>query len=309
MATQFRIRASKLFLTYPQIGQAPAQQFLDRVQDWYGNDVIYCVCGEERHADGGRHVHLLVLLKKVVNTKNNREWDITMGDGRVLHPHVEGAKAPKDVREYCKKDGVFKEIGEWPYKETLTKSEKNRLIKDTPIETLIEDGTISMMNVRTIEIAKVILTQKAQEQIKPVPKVFWFWGPTGSGKTRAAVAISDDYWISGSDLRWFQGYHNQKVAILDDLRVASCSFQFLLRLLDRYKLQVEIKGASVWWNPEIIVITCPVTPKELYTNHVTGEVWDNEDQLERRITRQVEFPTADDEHLKYEDMINSIEED
>lgn len=309
MATRFRLRTKGLFLTYAQIGEVPADALAQTIQDKYGDDILYITWGEELHEDGGRHVHALVLLKETKVFVNDREWDYTCDGGEVLHPHVEAAKAIKDCRRYCQKDGHFKELGHWPYKEALTTTEKNRLLRTTPVNKLVEDGVISILHVRTIQTAQIILNEKLQESLKPVPRVFWFFGATGSGKTRAAVSINPvSYWISNQDLKWFDGFEHQDVAIIDDFRVGSCTFNFLLRLLDRYKLKVPIKGGFVWWNPKIIVVTCPVTPRELYTNHITGEVWDNEDQLERRITRQVEFPVQNVE-FNEQDMLNSIEED
>lgn len=130
------------------------------------------------------------------------------------------------------------------------------------------------------------------------PKVFWLFGPTGVGKTRCcfesaiALGCGDDdgqVWISSGGLKWFDGYDNHKVVIFDDFRSKQVpSFSYLLRLLDRYPMQVEIKGGYVNWNPEYIFITCPYDPDQCFATrkeHVPEDVA----QLNRRITKVLEL--------------------
>lgn len=130
------------------------------------------------------------------------------------------------------------------------------------------------------------------------PKVFWIYGPTGTGKTRAAFEAGvslfsspEDVWISSGGLRWFDGYDGQPVAIFDDFRAKHVSsFAFLLRILDRYPVDVEIKGGFVKWTPNIIFITCPSEPDECFQKrreHIPEDV----NQLCRRITKVYHFRT------------------
>lgn len=82
----------------------------------------------------------------------------------------------------------------------------------------------------------------------------------------------------------------QPVAILDDFRKGDCSFKFLLRLLDRYRLAVPIKGGHVQWVPKYIFITCPYEPKAYFQyTDAAGHQVEREDigQLMRRITHIV----------------------
>lgn len=87
----------------------------------------------------------------------------------------------------------------------------------------------------------------------------------------------------------------QKVAIFDDFRPWWCRFDYLLRLLDRYPMQVPVKGGFVNWVPEHIIITAP----QRWSDMFTGEFRTPEDlaQLGRRIHHCVHFvsftaPTA-----------------
>lgn len=99
------------------------------------------------------------------------------------------------------------------------------------------------------------------------PTVSWIYGPTGSGKTRMAIdKCGDDYWISGKNLRWWQGYDGHENVIIDDFRGDFCTFHELLRILDRYAYTVEVKGGSRQLLAKNIYITCPYHPKDVYSS-------------------------------------------
>ena len=121
----------------------------------------------------------------------------------------------------------------------------------------------------------------------PMPKgerdltVYWHYGPAGSGKTYRAFADANpnDTWVSGRDLRWWQGYMGQKDVIIDDFRGSFCTFHELLRFLDKRPVQVEIKGGSVYLQATRIWITSPYRPQEVYAGRTNEEIA----QLTRRI--------------------------
>lgn len=116
------------------------------------------------------------------------------------------------------------------------------------------------------------------------PRVCWFHGPTGSGKTRAAVAESDgDIFWKMPDNKWWDGYTQQPNVIMDDFRGSWFSVSYLLRLLDGYSFNVEIKGSSVPFNSPVIFITCPHPPEIVFAN--LKEQDDGKyQQIARRIT-------------------------
>lgn len=138
----------------------------------------------------------------------------------------------------------------------------------------------ALTNYQALRYAEKVELALKKPRVDP-PEVYWFHGPPGSGKTRAAVALGgDDYWMSAGDLKWFDGYQGQRVAIFDDFRPSDCSFSFLLRLLDRYRLKVPIKGSFVEWTPRVIIITT-VDPPHVLFHYKTTE---NLEQLTRRLT-------------------------
>lgn len=112
-------------------------------------------------------------------------------------------------------------------------------------------------------------------------QVFWYWGPTGTGKTHAALAeAGEDTWWASRDLRWFEGYDGHECAIFDDFRAGWIRFTELLRLLDKYQYRTENKGGCRQWKPKRIFITCPCKPEDAYR----GRTEEDLEQLKRRIS-------------------------
>lgn len=63
---------------------------------------------------------------------------------------------------------------------------------------------------------------------------------------------------------WFDGYSGQKTLILDDFSGDFCNYRFLLRLLDCYKMKIEVKGGHAWAVWTTVVITTNVHPSGWY---------------------------------------------
>lgn len=115
-------------------------------------------------------------------------------------------------------------------------------------------------------------TMKYQHRTGP-PKVIWIWGPSGSGKTREA-AQGSFYMKDGSI--WWDGYKQEDRIVIDDFD-GKWPFRDLLRLLDRYPYQGQIKGGYVKINSPEIWITCEFPP---------GKYWEESElsQIKRRCT-------------------------
>lgn len=198
---------------------------------------------------------------------------------------------------------------------------KNKLLLETSLPKLVDDGEISIYKITALKKALEIYQNECQKQNFKKKLVEWYYGQTGTGKTKEAWARAADWlgleddsealvsnvWVSNESSKWFDGYHGQRVAILDDIRSSTWEFSTLLRLLDRYPLQLPIKGGYVKWIPELIIITAPCEPRELYSNHETKEPYDGIEQLERRIDRCREFTEPiDPEQREIDTFITGI---
>lgn len=310
MSVPSRIRARSILLTYPHFNTDPVQlqdELWRTCLEW---EPLYMVTAKEHHADGDAHFHVFIHCHIPIHIKKNqmRMFDIPHKekgeDGNehieVKHCNIQSCKSPKDAIRYVKKDGQFITKGVCPFTECITTKEKNDLFKSKSLVDLVENGDVSIFKIPQLAKAKQILTDELLSNRKRLekPKVSWFWGETGSGKTREATRIGEelfggDYWVSNPDGRWFDGYNGQKLAIIDDIRAADWSFNLLLRVTDRYRFRVPIKGGFTEWCPEAIIITAPAKPEEVYVNHSTGEAWDGIEQLQRRIDETIQFPRDD----------------
>jgi len=126
------------------------------------------------------------------------------------------------------------------------------------------------------------------DPVRAVPtQVFWYYGPTGCGKSRAALEEggADAYWKNPTDY-WWDGYSDQRCVIIDDYRKDFCKFSDLLRLFDRYPLRLNVKGSTVSFTAAVIIVTSPKSPEETWE----GRTEEDLEQLMRRIFLVKHFP-------------------
>ena len=110
-------------------------------------------------------------------------------------------------------------------------------------------------------------------------KVFWFYGPTGTGKSRAAFEAYPGAYMKMGGNKWWDGYQQEECVIIDDYRRDLCTFSFLLQLFDRYPLRVEYKGGSMQFNSKVIIVTSPKNPRDTWEGRSEEDIG----QLTRRI--------------------------
>ncbi len=187
----------------------------------------------------------------------------TLGKKFGCHFERRQGKAEQAI-DYCKKEGKWFEFGE---------KKENQQGKRTDIEQVKEmvnagarlpeiyDVVTSFQALRFAE--KGIEIKEKKRNFKP--HVVWYYGPTGTGKTKAAMEeAGEDCWISGKNLRWWQGYDGHENVVFDDFRKDFCTFHELLRILDRTPYYVEVKGGSRQLLAKKIWITCPYAPEDIY---------------------------------------------
>lgn len=116
-------------------------------------------------------------------------------------------------------------------------------------------------------------------------EVYWYYGPTGTGKSREAYRLAPDAYFKMGANKWWDGYDGQDTVIVDDYRRDLCTFAELLRLFDRYPHRVECKGGSREFLSTRIFITTPKSPADTWEGRSEEDI----EQLLRRITEVKSF--------------------
>lgn len=283
-------------LTYAQCN-LPLDEVLDKVkksQELRGKPVKFIAVSDEEHNETeGRHRHVFFLLdvRMKLRPTQMRCLDIVGSDGKNYHPNVEFIKYLTKAYQYCIKDGNFIEWGSRPSGIIkMSAKDKNSMLIRMDLVDLIDNGEVSLLQAKLLNQCKEIYRlEKQRKQAFEKPIVHYYFGKTGTGKTRGAIEEAifkygdGNYWVCQKTDQWFDGYRGQDAVILDDIRSNTWNFSNMLRLLDRYYLEVPIKGGHTRWIPREIWITAPGEPRDIYKNHATGESFDDIDQLERRI--------------------------
>ncbi len=118
--------------------------------------------------------------------------------------------------------------------------------------------------------------------------VYLCYGTTGTGKTRWAHESFPRLYKKPCDTRWFDGYSSQETVLLDDFSGAASkmSLNYVLQLLDRYPLLVEIKGDYTQLVATNIVITTNIHPHLWYSYSKRESQYH---ALARRVTKVLWF--------------------
>jgi hypothetical protein len=245
----------------------------------------YIIYGKEQGASGTPHLQGFVIWN---HGKSFRATKKMLPQGA----HIELCKGtPYDNFEYCSKDGDFVERGTRP--ERVGQGKRNDMIlikknvaENVKLKTMLEKDII--VNYQQLKYAEGLA--KYYERTRNwKPQVLWYYGPTGTGKTKTAYEEArsayedDDIYFAMDTAQWFDGYDAQKVVIIDDMRKDFIKFHLLLKLLDRYPYRVQTKGSTRQFLAERIVITAPYRPEEMYDNR------EDIHQLLRRIDTVKEF--------------------
>lgn len=306
---QFTARGQRFFLTWPQSGALTFRIIENHLRGI--GPVEWMITGLEHHEDGNEHYHTVVKYQREIRKQNN---PFTI-DEFVCNVKKIGRKKSDLARviRYVKKENNYREYGMVPnLEEIVDRRDKLYYLLQHDNKHCIDSGLFSIS-----EICKLNNVRNMWYYDWPQFKkrcVWWFYGETGSGKTRKAFEILQekydlsDIWISSGRIDpFFNGYTHQHAAILDDFRSTFAKFEFLLRLFDGYPVTVNVKGSYACWNAETIIVTAPIHPMVMFTNRESGEPWDNIDQLLRRLDKIIEFPMNNDTEIIWFDDPTSEE--
>lgn len=248
----------------------------------------YVIIGYEKGEKcGTRHLQVYLYVKNKISLSTIKE--------KLPRAHIELCKGSHAQNvAYCTKVkdggiGFYDEFGEAP-----VQGKRNDL---DDVRKLI-DKEKSMVPVAQQYFGQYIRYHRGfekylslvQTQRSEAPKVLWFYGSTGTGKSRLAFELGKGSVYSKDHTQWWDGYTQQKIIVVDDFD-GRWPFRDLLKVTDRYPYPVQYKGGYVHLNSPYIIFTADRTPQEVYGDHKQHEI----DQWMRRITKVVKFPPSEED--------------
>lgn len=251
------------------------------------DSIRYLCFGEEKcPTTGRRHLQGYIVFRDAILIRDVIDTCFVDRDVRVF---VAKGKSSENVA-YCRKDGVFTEFGDQPSDEFTAMERLRGYVREIRDESksvasfVLDMPEVFHMYGRTLERAEDLTLSGRFRDF--VPRVYWLYGPTGSGKTRRAVELAGNsvYWYQHSDHGWQDGYSGESSIIIDDFR-GNIKYEELLRMLDRYPYSFPRRGRRpVPVMATTFIITSSLSPDEAYPRRNER---DSIAQLRRRITEEI----------------------
>lgn len=219
----------------------------------------YIICGEEiAPKTGKKH------LQCFVHFPTDRSWNAVYKymKGLDFRLFICKGNASQNIT-YCSKGGTFREFGERPHQGkrndlgSITDAIKDGKSTKEIIETF---GDKSLRITNHIDKVRGILKSTKRNWVMDVRI---YWGPSESGKSRA---VWDEF---GDDVypkmvgKWWDQYNCETCVLIDDFdptNVFDITFDFYLKLMDRYPMLIEYKGGSCYFCSKTIVFTSNFNP-------------------------------------------------
>lgn len=206
--------------------------------------------------------------------------------------HAEPAKGNSAQNiKYCKKDGsTYREEGTptSPGKRNDLVALREHFKEKKSLQSAIEDDSLLLHVAKHPRLVNTLRLLYSVER-KDITKLIIYWGPPGTGKSHAAQAqaseLGDVYYKPVGS--WWDGYEGQTSVIFEDFRGETGLAQ-LLRIADKYPLQVPVKGGFRQFTSNYLFITSNLDIDSWFNTEQRG--YDVSIQaLKRRITKKVHF--------------------
>lgn len=240
----FRFQARSAFLTFPQCPM-DKKVALEMLQRKLGTEEgTHYIVAQEKHEDGHLHLHIYVERKKMIETTNERFFDLA--DDKVYHPNIQVPKQREDVKKYVKKDGDYIK---WPedWEEDAPAAKRGKWAEATPalLEGQDTEALLKRMpefvlgNLKKVQEAVAFLANiKAQEDQLPLQE-FLTWEPPGdiiSNWSNAAQTV----WRFLKDNLTNKGFGRRQLYLHGGTGIGKSTFlQHLIKCVRTYHIPVE----------------------------------------------------------------------
>lgn len=219
--------------------------------------------GREVGESGTPHLQGWISMKNAIRMSTCKRIN-----GRA-HWEIMGGTVADSIR-YCSKEGNYFSYGGEP-----TPGKRTDILTMTQMvasgasdrEVFVEFGDRAMRVGNQLQRVRAAFREELRNWEMDVRI---FWGPPGTGKTRAAW---DEFGIENVYAKmpgkWWDGYQGQRCVLIDDFDPDDrygLTFDFYLKLLDRYPMRIEWKGGSGQFYSRVIVITSNYDPNEWFND-------------------------------------------
>lgn len=245
------------------------------------DDVAYMVVGKEVGESGTPHLQMYVEFK----ANNGKTMSAVKKFFKTDRLHIEERRGTSvQASEYCKKEDDYIEYGEI--------SQQGQRTDWKMAFEMIRDG-VSIQDVISIQ-PQLLPCIRALERMRQIAKcdpierdvnVIIAYGDAGAGKSKFFWDMDPDL-FSKPNGDWWDGYCGEDSVLLDDFYGGIMYAEFL-KVLDRYKLRVPVKGGFVGARWKNVFITSNSEPSQWYKHGMTPA-------LKRRITECYKLVTNGD---------------
>jgi hypothetical protein len=226
-------------------------------------DVRYAIIGKEVGESGTPHLQGFLYLHNQVRLHTVRTF--------FERAHYEIARGTaQQAIDYCKKDGDFIEIGTPPMS-NKRKGEQERERYKAAWECAVSgsldeiDPDIRIRHYGTLK--RIQLDHQLQDVVERLPECNnrWYWGPAGTGKSRAARDEFPDAYLKMCN-KWWDGYNGQEVVLIEDFDVQHKVLVHHMKIwADIYPFLMEVKGGATKIRPKMIIVTSNYHPSDIWT--------------------------------------------
>lgn len=244
-------------------------KILDGIPYWY------CIAGKEICPNTGAfHLQCYIQFKNQVRLSKIKKID--------NQSHWENARGSFEENfKYCSKD---KNYIEWGTPKKSEQGKRNDLInlcddikKGKKKKDIIDEYTT--LYVKNHNGIDKLMDFYAKDRNEP-PTFIWLFGKAGVGKSKYIFdKFDNDNIYSKSAGKWWDGYHQQDVILIDDFDKETYEFRELLKLCDRYKYSGQVKGGFVKINSPYIFITCEFPPSYFWSGNTLIQVLRRADRI------------------------------
>lgn len=272
----------------------PTADDVSRLRSMEGESVRYLRCKPERGESGTLHLQGLVIFKNarafggVKRLFGNAHLEVMRGSVQQALDYVEKEESSA-IEEFI--EGNI-EFGSRPKEGAGGQGSRSDLLD---VYDAVRSGKRGVELIEANPTAYIKYSRGIQELLSHFDEprrfkteVFWFYGGTGTGKSKKAyedAELAGDVYVKDPGSMWWDGYLGQHSVVIDDYRRDMCTFSSLLRLFDRYPLPVQVKGGYRQFKSKVIYVTTPKNPTETWD----GRTEEDLAQLLRRITKVVHF--------------------